>query len=192
MDALTVDEIATRADVAKGTFYNYFADKEALTRDLQTGVRARIEEEIARTNAGVRDPAIRIARALCCVLRLALTDPPLMIATARLFPNATDPSAPQNAGVRKDVVAGLNNQRITAASPDAPIAVIIGVAMAGVNRAIELGPAPREMFARDLGTILLRGLGLSRTSASRIMQVAVESVFNEKGDLRKKGAPDSA
>jgi len=34
MDALTVDEIAMQADVAKGTFYNYFPDKDALECEL--------------------------------------------------------------------------------------------------------------------------------------------------------------
>ena len=33
-DALSVDEIVERADVARGTFYNYFADKDALEREL--------------------------------------------------------------------------------------------------------------------------------------------------------------
>ena len=33
-DALSVDEIVARADVARGTFYNYFADKDALEREL--------------------------------------------------------------------------------------------------------------------------------------------------------------
>ena len=34
MDALSVDEIVMRADVAKGTFYNHFSDKDALAREL--------------------------------------------------------------------------------------------------------------------------------------------------------------
>ena len=74
IDALSVDEIAMRADVAKGTFYNYFADKDALERELASHVRARLEDEIARANEGVDDPAERIARAFCCVLRLGLGD----------------------------------------------------------------------------------------------------------------------
>src|SRR5262249_7596043 len=124
IDALSIDEIADRADVAKGTFYNYFADKDALARELTDKVRAHIEEEIARTNVGVKDPPLRIARALSCALRLGLREREQMVTTARLFPHATDPSAPQNAGVREDVIAGLSQQRITAASPDAAIAAI--------------------------------------------------------------------
>jgi AcrR family transcriptional regulator len=178
VDMLTVDKITERADVAKGTFYNYFGDKDALTRELQNEMRARVEDEIARNNAGVTDPLVRIARALCCVMRLGLRQPSLMIATGRLFPLATDPSAPQNKGVREDVIAALATNCVTAASPDAPVAVIIGVAMAGVNRVIDLAEERREVFVRDLGTILLHGLGLSRVAAARVMQKAIESVFN--------------
>src|ERR1700758_695776 len=57
MDALSVDEIVERADVARGTFYNYFRDKDSLEQELASHTRARIEGEIARVNEGVRDPA---------------------------------------------------------------------------------------------------------------------------------------
>src|SRR5215472_12412671 len=86
IDALSVDEIADRADVAKGTFYNYFTDKDALAIELANNVRAHIEDEISRTNTEVKDPVVRIARALCCVLRLGLCEREQMVATARLFP----------------------------------------------------------------------------------------------------------
>ena len=72
MDALSVDEIVMRADVAKGTFYNHFSDKDALARELASHVRTRLENEITRTNEGIDDPAHRIARAFCCVLRFCL------------------------------------------------------------------------------------------------------------------------
>lgn len=67
MDALSIDEIVERADVGRGTFYNYFADKDALERELASQTRARIEEEIARVNERVVDPPERITRAfLAC------------------------------------------------------------------------------------------------------------------------------
>ena len=98
MDALGVDEIVERADVAHGTFYNYFADKDALERELASQSRARIEGEIARVNEGVIDPAERIARAFLSVLHLGISAPQQATAIMRLFPRATDPAAPINAG----------------------------------------------------------------------------------------------
>jgi AcrR family transcriptional regulator len=177
MDALTVDEIATRADVAKGTFYNYFPDKVALECDLCSHVRARMESEIARTNEGVSDPAERIARALCCVLNFCLGKPEQAVAMMRLFPHATDPAAPINSGVRADVTQGLARGRIVAPSEDVAVACIVGVFMAGVNRALDLSPEQAKTFVRDLGAVLLHGLGLGRAQAERIMNQAIESVL---------------
>jgi hypothetical protein len=49
--------------------------------------------------------------------------------------------------------------------------------MAGVNRAFDLSPEQAKTFARDLGAVLLHGLGLGRAQAERIMSQAVESVL---------------
>jgi AcrR family transcriptional regulator len=177
IDALSVDEIAMQADVAKGTFYNYFADKDALERELAAHVRGRLEDEIARANEGIHDPAKRIARAFCCVLRLGLGEPEQAGAMMRLFPHATDPAAPLNSGARRDAADGIAQGRIVASSEDAAIACIVGVFMAGVNRALDLPSGRVREFAQGLGAILLHGLGLKRTEAERIMREAVESIL---------------
>ena len=177
MDALTVDEIATRADVAKGTFYNYFPDKDALERELSSYVRARMETEISRTNERVSDPAERIARAFCCVLHFCLGAPEQAAAMMRLFPRATDPAAPINSGVRRDAAQGMTQGRIVATSEDAVVACVMGVFTAGVNRALDLPSGRVREFAQGLGAILLHGLGLKRAEAERIMRDSVGSVL---------------
>jgi AcrR family transcriptional regulator len=177
MDALSVDEIAMRADVAKGTFYNHFSDKDALARELASHVRTRLENEITRTNEGVDDPAHRIARAFCCVLRFCLSDPERAAAMMKLFPRATDPAAPMNLGVRRDVAEGMAQGQIVAPSEDVAVACIVGVFMAGANRALDLSADRASRFAQELGAMLLHGLGLGRTQAARIMREAVESIL---------------
>ncbi|HEY6394087.1 MAG TPA: TetR/AcrR family transcriptional regulator [Candidatus Binataceae bacterium] len=178
IDALSVDEIAMRADVAKGTFYNYFEDKDALARELASSMRGRVESEIRQANEGIEDPAARVARAFCCVLRFFQNAPAEATAMTRLFPRATDAAAPMNSGVRADVVAGLASGRIVAPSEDVAVACIVGVFTAGANRASNLSSARARTFARELGTILLHGLGLSRAPAARIMDQAVESILS--------------
>jgi AcrR family transcriptional regulator len=176
-DALSVDEIVERADVARGTFYNYFADKDALERELASQVRVRVESEIARINEGVSDPAERIARAFCCVLHFCLGAPEQAAAMMRLFPHATDPAAPINSGVRGDVTEGLAQGRIFAQSEDVAVASIVGVFMAGVNRVVDLPSSEARTFAIGMGSILLHGLGISRSQAKRIISQAVQSVL---------------
>jgi len=177
MDALSVDEIVERADLARGTFYNYFRDKDALERELASRTRTRIEDEIARVNGGVRDPAQRIARAFCSVLRLRISAPQEAAAMMRLFPRATDPAAPVNSGVRRDAAEGINHGRIVATTEDVVVAYVIGVFSAGVNRALDLPTDRVPEFAQGLGAILLHGLGLKRTEAERIMREVVESIL---------------
>jgi len=177
MDALSVDEIAMRADVAKGTFYNHFPDKNALARELASHVRTRLEHEITRTNEGIDDPTNRIARAFCCLLRFCLSAPEQAAGMMTLFPRATDPAAPMNAGVRRDVAEGIAQGRIVAPVEDVAVAYIVGVFMAGANRALDLSADRARGFAQELGAILLHGLGLSRTQAMHIMREAVESVL---------------
>jgi AcrR family transcriptional regulator len=177
MDALSVDEIVERADVARGTFYNYFPDKDALERELASRTRSRIEDEIARVNEGVRDPAQRIARAFCSVVRLGISAPKEAAAMMRLFPRATDPVAPINAGVRRDAAEGMNQGRIVADSEDVVVAYVMGVFTAGVNRARDLSSDRVRKFAQGLGAILLYGLGLKRAEAERIVRDAVASIL---------------
>jgi AcrR family transcriptional regulator len=177
MDALSVDEIVERADVARGTFYNYFTDKDALERELTSQSRARFEGEIARVNEGVIDPAERIARAFLSVLQLGISAPQHATAMMRLFPRATDPAAPINSGVRRDATEGMAQGRIVATSEDAVVAYVMGVFTAGVNRALDLPAGRVRRFAQGLGTILLHGLGLKRAEAERIMRDAIEAIL---------------
>jgi AcrR family transcriptional regulator len=177
MDALGVDEIVERADVAHGTFYNYFADKDALERELASQSRARFEGEIARANEGVIDPAERIARAFLSVLRLGISAPQQANAMMRLFPRATDPAAPINSGVRRDAAQGMTQGRIVATSEDVVVACVMGVFTAGVNRALDLPAGRVREFAQGLGTFLLHGLGLKRAEAERIMRDASKAIL---------------
>jgi TetR/AcrR family transcriptional regulator len=54
LDAVTIDEIATAADVGKGTIYNYFATKEDMVVAFMADLEARMAPKIARFRPGER------------------------------------------------------------------------------------------------------------------------------------------
>jgi len=79
--------------------------------------------------------------------------------------------------VRGDAAEGMAQRRLVATSEDIAVAYVIGVFMAGVNRALDLPSGRVREFAQGLGAILLHGLGLKRAEAERIMRDSVGSVL---------------
>lgn len=174
-DAVNVDEITERADVAKGTFYNYFEDKDALIREIDQSVRASLEEKIQATNAGIDNPPERIARALAAALSFAFAEPERSMALLRMNPPAMDPGMAVNAGVRADIRAGREAGHFSSDSEEAAIVFVLGVIQAGLTRAIAL---PDKENVRHLGASLtlslLRGLGVTNSMAERAVNSALK------------------
>ena len=61
IDAVAIDEIVGRAGVAKGSFFNHFADKAAFGQAVGAEIRVELEARIGAANAGVADPFARLA-----------------------------------------------------------------------------------------------------------------------------------
>nr|HID12381.1 TetR/AcrR family transcriptional regulator [Anaerolineae bacterium] len=81
-DATTVEEIAEAADVAKGTFFNYFETKEAILPALAAWRLRQLEEALSPERGAPASPVARIKLALRLVAKDPLSDP---IIARRLF-----------------------------------------------------------------------------------------------------------
>jgi AcrR family transcriptional regulator len=81
-DATTVEQIAETADVAKGTFFNYFETKEAILPALAEWRLRQLEGVLSPTRGAPASPVARIKLALCLIADDPLADPLL---TRRLF-----------------------------------------------------------------------------------------------------------
>ncbi len=179
MDALSIDDIVECADVARGTFYNYFRDKDALERELASRTRAQTEGEIASVNENIKDPVIRMARALCCVQRMAIRSPQNATATMRLFPHATDPKAPINSAASRDIAEAIAQRRIVGVSQEIAFACGMGIFQAATNRILDLPVERVPEFVHGIGVFLLHAFGVRRAEAERIMRDAVKSILDQ-------------
>jgi len=178
VDGVSIDDIVAEAQVAKGSFYNHFPDKDALAQDLADRARAGVEALAARLGAGVADPAERVARAVCGFSRQALEDPVGVRAQLRLFQGAAIPDAPMNAGVRADVQAGLQAGRFVGLTLEAGLLLTVGVVQIAVGRVLtQDDPRKAAALTRDLAFGLLRGLGLDGPSAKAIAAKAAADIY---------------
>jgi AcrR family transcriptional regulator len=190
-DGVTIDEITAAADVAKGSFYNHFTDRDALAREVYRLVRETVEGQVEAANAGVADPAARMARAGCVYIAFAMAAPRRAGALNRLFAGEAMVDSPLNRGLRADLDAGFAAGRFRDISPGAAVLLIFGVAQAGMGRALDRALPPLDQATvGDLYGGLLRGLGAPPDEAGRIAADAARDLIEPIAkSLRQRTRP---
>lgn len=175
LDAVSIDEIVEAADVAKGTFYTHFADKNDLAAAIAHRVRMELEQRITRLNNGIKDAGVRMANGLSTTFAFAIANPVRVRAMLRLQPSVVDPDEQMNAGLKGDIMLGLKTKRFTAVSLNASIVAVIGGALSALVR---LSDATHRVgdpyaFASDVVATLLVTLGLKQPEAIRLATAAI-------------------
>lgn len=177
LDALSIDEITSAADVAKGTFYTHFTDKDDLAAAIGRQVRLDLEARITRLNHGVTDAGARMANGLSTVLDFAIRHPVRVRALMRLIPGSVNPDTPINAGIRADIVLGQKMKVFSVPSLQAAVVVTLGSAMSAAMRLTQSDQpveAPHA-FAADVIAVALTGLGMKPADAQRLAMTAMNS-----------------
>jgi AcrR family transcriptional regulator len=179
-ERVTIEEIADAADLAKGTFYNYFEDKDEIAKELGLTIRREIEVSVARAQAGIEDPARRLVIGFCVFLHTAVTAPNHASVTAHMYSQWLHPEAVGNELLRIDLEDGYRSGRFSSADLASAVVMSIGVVQAGIVRALQL---PDSDAVRKLATALcglvLRALGIKWKEAQTLSVQVVKRVFGE-------------
>lgn len=177
IDAVSIDEIVQAANVAKGSFYNHFTDRDTLADAISAEIRASVESAIDLANAHVEDPAMRVARAVSTYFRFALDDAESAGFLIRVYSAHTSLSAPLNSGVVGDVSRGLREGRFAIPTVEAGMLCVLGVTTLALVRMVsEPQPALVVSLAQQVNSLLLRALGISANEADRIAAQASEDI----------------
>lgn len=180
VDAVTVDDIVQAAGVGKGSFYNHFADRDALVRAISSEIRGIVEAAVTRANAGVEDPARRMARAVCTYLRFALDGAESAGVLVRIHSGHTSLSAPLNRGLVEDIETGLASGRFSVATVEAGVLYVLGVTQLALVRVVQ---EPTLAFAVSLSqqmcALILRGLGVAGAEADLIAAQASDQIVRK-------------
>ncbi|MFO1399885.1 MAG: TetR/AcrR family transcriptional regulator [Steroidobacteraceae bacterium] len=178
LDAVSVDEIVAAADVAKGSFYNHFRDKDGLAREIAGEVRRQAERLVEAANAGIEDPAARVARALCVFIRFAIDHRDSAQVLWRLNSGATLADAPANRRLRTEVERGIAARRFAPVDVASGVLLIMGTVVISLRHALEERSAtPPAALARGMAAGLLRALGTPARTAARVAAAAAADVI---------------
>jgi AcrR family transcriptional regulator len=162
--ATRLGEITERADVAAGSFYNHFADKDEILDAVMADVTEEQGVVVDRLTSELTDPAAVVALAHRHFVQLAASDPhiaQLMIrldASHRLMTQALGPRA------LRDIKRGLDGGRFQFPSAEAAVSMT-GGALLGTMRGVvdgTLGEGADEIHA----AAILRMLGLDAADAA--------------------------
>lgn len=178
VEAISIDAVVAAAGVSKGSFYNHFADRDDLVETIVGDIRGQLNNFVVATNAYERDPARRVARAVCVFLRYALEDPEGAAVLARVHGASLSVEAPHNAPLVADIVDGISAGRFRIATVEVGAMLVIGIVQVGLYRLLaEPVPALAVAIAQQLTMMLLRGLGVESAEAERLAAAAAHDVL---------------
>jgi AcrR family transcriptional regulator len=177
VDAVTVDDIVQAAGVGKGSFYNHFADRDALVRTISAEIRAAVECAIDAANADVKDPAQRVARACCTYLRFALDEPERAGFLVRVHNGHTSLDAPLNRGLVEDISRGLGLGRFRVATLESGVLYVLGVTQMALIRVVQEPSATLAVsLAQQMCAMMLSGLRVPEADADLVAAQASEEI----------------
>jgi AcrR family transcriptional regulator len=179
IDGISVDEIVATADVAKGSFYNHFDDKEVFAREIGRAVRRQAEQAVALANTQVIDPPQRLARGLCVFLRFAIEHRDSAKVLWRLNPGSTMADAPINQELRRDLGNGIRLKRFPAVDLEVGLLLVMGAVVVSMRHVLEERVStPAQQIGASMAAGMLRSLGVARAEARRLAAAAAKSVFH--------------
>jgi AcrR family transcriptional regulator len=165
-EGFSISDIAARAGVSNGTFYNYFDDRDELIDAVVPDVLAAFA--VASASAVESDdPAMRFAVITALALRQADVAPHTMGVVLRL--DAVQRAILDGAALahlRDDLADGVAAGRFVVGTDGAVVDVVVGALLLAVRRIIDQ-PVADDYPARIVAQ-LLRVLGLSDTEAETL------------------------
>jgi len=180
VDAIAIDEFVATARVAKGSFFNHFADKRQFAIAIAKEIRLDVETWVGQINADIPDPLERLSGGMIAAAAYALANPERTAVLARSLNGTSLDSHPINAGLLQDLRGGLAAGLIELPSEQAGILYWLGACQSLMGNIIESAanrPAAEQLLANML-QLALRGLSAPASCIAKLTdQVAIQARF---------------
>jgi AcrR family transcriptional regulator len=166
VDATRINEITDRADVGFGSFYTYFADKDAIVEAVLHDMTEQHGSAVDALTADLDDPAEVVAVAHRHFVRLAAADPVWGRLVVRLEPTHHVLVRALGGRARRDAEAGIAAGRFHVDDVGLMLHTM-GGALLGTILAVLDGTAGDDVDIRH-AELVLRMLGMTRRDAAAV------------------------
>lgn len=173
-DALTASEVVAEADVANGTFYNHFLDRDDFIQTLASESLKAITTGSAEDTEGA-DPAWRCAVASTRVLQAAVREPLWGRAVLRLAECPTPPQAAIQRHLRADLAEGHQIGRFAYGDDPVTVDLVTGTLLATLRRLASLDSAVDDQTVPDVVTRILEAIGVEHDEAHSLATTALQA-----------------
>lgn len=162
----TIDDFIQAAEVARGTFYNYYTTRDELIADLWMQVGRNPMQEIQRAGATLADPAERLCATIRMVLRRAAEDPTWGWLVYALSADRESVNDDLLTFPGPDLLVGRQTGRLAFDDLSTAKDLLVGSVRAALRGQMSEGrPATH---AGDLCVMLMRALGLEEQEARHL------------------------
>lgn len=177
MDGASIDEVVNLAGVARGTFYNYFSDREALLRAISQHLRNQLNQELFDCIPKHYDVAQRTACIVYGFVDYAVNHPDIGWALIRIGGSAHW-LQPENYSA--NVIA--LERYLRTQSPVSPVQIamhyIEGAGLIAIRRRLE--QVINEANSDQLLFMVLRGLFSGDENPECLQQIGKQFVLEQK------------
>lgn len=186
IDAIPIDDVVARAGVAKGSFFNHFADKQAFANAIAAEVRREVEEQVAEANSGIADPVARIAGGMRVGARFAIRHPKRTAVLLRSHGGSTTRAHPLNQGLVSDFEAACAQGLLRPEARESGVLYWLGLCQVLMANLLErtASPVDAERRIADMISLGLAGLGVAPDQIIRLARQADAPANEDDGQLR--------
>lgn len=166
MEALKISDITTAADLANGTFYNHFSDKNEILREAAYGIALEVSRLLDAQMEEITDGPTRVVTATAAFIDLVVVQPDwaaIMIDSTSYLPQLRDDVFTY---LRKDIDLGIAQCKFDVDVTPFLIEQIVSLIIAAVRHQLTNGAEPE--ITRQACDSVLRLLGLSPAKAMKI------------------------
>lgn len=175
--ATTAGQIAEAAGVTSVTFYNHFKSKAEIVSAVALFIAGTLRRRSAPSRAALATGAERMAAGCLRYLHLAELSPAFALLILEVAEAEPELLERIGAFVQTELRAGVRDKDFAPEHEAAAIDLVIGGIMRGMRR-IAQGNAPRS-YRADITLAILRGLGLPRAKASRIVRRPLDALIGK-------------